>query len=286
MDTVLITGAAGGIGSRMRHLLKGIYPRLILSDRVTPTNLTSDEEFIAADLTDKSAIESLLEDVDGVLHLGGQAMEAEWGVIHEANIVGCYNLFEAARINGIRRVVFASSNHAIGYYPRHARISVDHKVRPDSRYGVSKAFGEAVGSYYADNFGLGVMVIRIGNVDDYPVDERRLSIWISPRDLVQLVRIGLEHPDLHYEIVWGTSDNARSWWDNEPARRLGYRPLDRAEDHRDRALANEAKRTPSPIADYYQGGDICAEEFTGRLPGTAVEDSVDPQEDGNHDQRK
>ena len=89
MDTVLITGAAGGIGSRMRQLLKGIYPRLILSDRVTPTNLTSDEEFIAADLTDKSAIESLLEDVDGVLHLGGQAMEAEWGVIHGANIVGC-----------------------------------------------------------------------------------------------------------------------------------------------------------------------------------------------------
>ena len=103
MDTVLITGAAGGIGSRMRQLLKGIYPRLILSDRVTPANLTSDEEFIAADLTDRSAMENLLKGVDGVLHLGGQAMEAEWDVIHGANIVGCYNLFEAAQINGIRR---------------------------------------------------------------------------------------------------------------------------------------------------------------------------------------
>ena len=275
MDTVLITGAAGGIGTRMRQLLKGIYPRLILSDRETPKNLTSEEEFIAADLTEMSAMEKVLKGVDGVLHLGGRAMEAEWDTIHNANIVGCYNLFEAARINGTQRVVFASSNHAIGYYPRHARIGVDHKVRPDSRYGVSKAFGEALGSYYADKFGLGVLAIRIGNIDDYPVDERRLSIWISPRDLVQLVRIGLEHPDLHYEIVWGASDNARSWWDNEPARRLGYRPQDRAEDQRDLALAAEAKRIPNPIADYYQGGDICVEDFTGGLPGSAVKDSID-----------
>jgi len=275
MDTVLITGAAGGIGTRMRQLLKGIYPRLILSDRETPKNLTSEEEFIAADLTEMSEMENILRGVDGVFHLGGRAMEAEWDTIHGANIVGCYNLFEAARINGTQRVVFASSNHAIGYYPRHTRIGVDHKVRPDSRYGVSKVFGEALGSYYADKFGLGVLAIRIGNVDDYPVDERRLSIWISPRDLVQLVRIGLEHPDLHYEIVWGASDNARSWWDNEPARRLGYRPQDRAKDQRDLALAAEAKRIPNPIADYYQGGDICVEDFTGRLPRSAVKDSVD-----------
>ncbi len=276
METVLITGAAGGIGTRMRHLLKGVYPRLLLSDRDRPENLTNEEEFIAADLTDMAAMTDLLKGVDGVLHLGGQAMEAGWDVIHQSNIVGCYNLFEAARINGTKRVVFASSNHAIGYYPRHARIGVDHKVRPDSRYGVSKAFGEAVGSYYADNFGLGVMAIRIGNIDDHPVDERRLSIWISPRDLTQLVRIGLEHPDLHYEVVWGISDNARSWWDNGPARRLGYRPQDRAEDHRDHALAAEAERTPDAIADYFQGGDICAEEYAGPLSGSTVEDGVDP----------
>ncbi|MBT4486356.1 MAG: NAD(P)-dependent oxidoreductase [Rhodospirillaceae bacterium] len=264
METVLITGAAGGIGGRMRQLLKGVYPRLILSDRETPKNLTNEEEFIAADLADMAAMTNLLQGVDGVLHLGGQAMEASWDIIHQANIVGCHNLFEAARINGTRRVVFASSNHAIGFYPRHARIGVDHKVRPDSLYGVSKAFGEAVGSYYADNFGLGVMAIRIGNIDDHPVDERRLSIWISPRDLTQLVRIGLEHPDLVYEVVWGISDNARSWWDNEAARRLGYRPQDKAEDHRDHALAAETGRAPNSVGDYYQGGDICAEGYSGR----------------------
>ena len=275
MDTVLITGAAGGIGTRMRHLLKGIYPRLILSDQEMPNNLTSEEEFIAADLTEMSSIKKLLKGVDGVLHLGGRTMSAEWEIIHGSNIVGCYNLFEAARINKVQRIVFASSNHTIGFYPRHARIGVDKKVRPDSLYGVSKVFGEALGSYYADKFGIGVLAIRIGNVDDQPVDERRLSIWISPRDLVQLVRIGLEHPDIGYELVWGASDNARSWWDNEPARRLGYRPQDRAEDQRDLALAAEAKRIPNPIADYYQGGDICVEGLTGGLLGSTVKNSVD-----------
>ncbi len=263
MDTVLITGAAGGIGRRTRKLLKGVYPRLLLSDRAAPNDLEDGEEFVAAELSDLSAMTGLLQGVDGVLHLGGQAMEADWDVIHQSNIVGCYNLYEAARINGTKRVVFASSNHAIGFYPRHARIGVDHKVRPDSRYGVSKVFGESLGALYADKHGIGSLAIRIGNVDDYPVDERRLSIWISPRDLVQLVRIGLEHPDLHYEVVWGVSDNARSWWDNEAARRLGYRPEDRAEEHRDRALAAEAERTPNAIGEYFQGGNICAEEFDG-----------------------
>ena len=185
MKTVLITGAAGGIGTRLRTLLKGVYPRLTLSDM--------------------------------------------------------------AQVTALLR-------------------GVDDKVRPDSRYGVSKAFGEALGSFYAKKFGLGVLSIRIGNIDDYPVDERRLSIWVSPRDLVQLIRIGLEHPDLGYEIVWGASANARAWWDNEPAHRLGYRPQDHAEDHRDRALAAETERTPNAVADYFQGGDFCAFDFAGPTP--------------------
>ncbi len=268
MDTVLITGAAGGIGRRLRQLLKGVYPRLLLSDRERPNDLGADEEFMPAELSDRTQVENLLQGVDGVIHLGGRAMEDDWEVIHQANIVGCHNLFEAARLNGTRRVVFASSNHAIGFYPRHQMINVDHKVRPDSRYGVSKAFGEALGAFYAEKFGLGVLAIRIGNVDDYPVDERRLSIWISPRDLVQLMRIGLEHPELRYEIVWGASGNARGWWDNEPAHRLGYRPDDRAEEHTARALAAQAGRPADPVGDYFQGGEFCSMEFAGPMPDT------------------
>jgi uronate dehydrogenase len=160
-------------------------------------------------------------------------------------------------------VVFASSNHAVGFYRRRRRIGVEALVRPDSRYGVSKAFGEALGAYYADKFGLRVLAIRIGNVGDRPIDERRLSIWIKPEDLAQLVRIGLEHPDLHYAVVYGVSDNARGFWDNEPAFRLGYRPGGRAEDHRDSALAAQAKLPPDPVGDLFQGGTFCSDEYAG-----------------------
>ena len=136
-------------------------------------------------------------------------------------------------------------------------------MRPDSNYGVSKAFGEAMGAYYADKFGLGVFCIRIGNVDEKPVDRRRLSIWISPEDLVSLIRIGLEHPDIHFEVVYGESDNQRSWWDNSAAYRLGYSPTGIAEDHYDHAMAQQATLEDDPIGDLFQGGSFCSDGFTG-----------------------
>ena len=141
----------------------------------------------------------------------------------------------------MKRVVFASSNHAVGFYPRRRKIGTDAPVRPDSRYGVSKAFGEALGALYAYKHGLRVTCLRIGNFGDAPLDQRRLSIWLAPEDLVQLIRIGLEHPDLRYEIFYGASDNERGWWDNEAAFRFGYQPQGRAEDFRDAALAAQAK---------------------------------------------
>ena len=163
-----------------------------------------------------------------------------------SNIVGCYNLFEAARRKGVKRVVFASSNHAVGFYPRHRRIGTDVTVRPDSRYGVSKAFGEALGALYADKHGLGVLCLRIGHVLDRPADRRRLSIWLKPEDLAQLVRIGLEHPDLRFEIFYGVSLNERSWWDNSRAFAYGYRPTGRAEDYRDAGARRTGQARPRP----------------------------------------
>jgi uronate dehydrogenase len=159
--------------------------------------------------------------------------------------------------------VFASSNHAIGFYPRVRRIGVDVVARPDTRYGVSKVFGEALGALYADKYGLRVLCLRIGNVDERPVDLRRLAIWLKPEDLVQLVRIGLEHPDLRFEVMYGVSLNERSWWDNSVAYDYGYRPTGRAEDHRDQALAAQAKLPPDPVGDFYQGGPFCSDEFAG-----------------------
>jgi uronate dehydrogenase len=268
VKNLLITGAAGGVGTRLRGLLKGIYPRLRLTDRATPANLAPEEEFIAADLSRLDQMETATAGMDAVIHLGGMAVENDWQTVLDANIVGTYNLFEAARRSGVRRVVFASSFHVVGFYRRRRRIDTEMRVRPDSRYGVSKAFGEALASLYADKYGLRVLSIRIGNVDDRPVDKRRLSGWLNPQDLLQLVRIGLEHPDLHCEVVYGVSANERSWWDNEAAFRLGYRPHANAETLRDQALEAERKLPPDPIGELFQGGGFASCEFTGDLDRT------------------
>ena len=237
MPRILMTGASGGIGTSLRKLLPPSYPDLLLSDLKAPADLAKDEKFKAADLADMSQVEAICEGVDGILHFGGYSVEGPWDSILQSNIIGGYNLFEAARKKGVKRVVFASSNHAVGFYPRQRKIGTDEPVRPDSRYGVSKAFGEAIGALYAYKHGLRVTCIRIGNFADTPVDLRRLAIWISPEDLVQLIRIGLEHPDLRHEIFFGASHNERSWWDNEAAYRYGYRPTGRAEDSAAAALA-------------------------------------------------
>ncbi len=179
MEHVLITGAAGTIGRRLRLLLRGQYPSIRLSDRVVPRDLAAGDEFIKADLADLAAVEKAVAGVEGIVHLGGISGESDWPSILESNIVGTYNLFEAARRHGVRRIVFASSNHAIGFYRRTRRIGTDVLPRPDSRYGVSKAFGESLAALYADKYGLRVLCLRIGNFGDKPVDKRRLSIWIS-----------------------------------------------------------------------------------------------------------
>jgi uronate dehydrogenase len=261
MQKVLITGAAGDIGTRLRKILRGVYPQLRASDIRKPADLAAGDDFVPADLTDLAQVEKAVAGMEGVIHLGGHSVEGSWETILNANIIGCYNLFEAARRAGVKRVVFASSNHAIGFYPRSQRIGVNVRVRPDSRYGVSKAFGEALGSLYADKHGLRVTCLRIGNVADTPVDERRLSIWVKPEDLAQLMRIGLEHPDIHFETFYGVSDNAASFWDNSRAAHFGYRPQGRGEDYRQQALAAQAKLPPDPTGARYQGGPFCSAEY-------------------------
>ena len=266
--TVLLTGAAGDVGSRLRPMLAARYERVVLSDRVEVADLAANETFRGGALDDAGAMRAACEGVDGVVHLGGQSVEADWATVNAANIQGMVTLMEAARAAGVGRVVFASSNHAVGMHPRHRLIGVEERVRPDSRYGLSKAFGEALCAMHADKHGMRCLSIRIGNVADRPADERRLAIWLHPDDLFQLVVIGLEHPDLHDEVVYGASANARAWWDNAAAYRLGYRPLHRAEDHRDHALARQATLAPDPVGDLFQGGGFASAEFDGELERT------------------
>jgi uronate dehydrogenase len=265
LKTIVLTGAAGDVGSRLRAQLAGRY-NLRLSDIQPINDLSEDETFVQADVADLDAMTALMEGADGVIALGGESREHTWERILHCNIIGMYNHYEAAKRAGVERVVFASSNHAVGFYERANTIGVDVTVRPDSRYGVSKAFGEATGSLYADKYGLKVMCIRIGNVADAPVDARRLAIWVSPRDLAQLVEIGLEHPKLHFEIVYGASDNQRGWWDNGNATRLGYAPMDQSEPYAEAVLAREPERDPNSIAQRHQGGDFTVGEIGGGQP--------------------
>src|SRR5208282_1251767 len=223
------------------------------------------EEIDRTEISDMAAVERMVEGVDGIIHLGGNSGENTWDVILQSNIIGVYNVFEAARRAGVQRVVMATSNHAVGFYPR--TQTIDHRVlpRPDSRYGLSKAFSEALASLYSDKHGIGFLCVRIGNFGTRPIDKRRLSIWISPRDLTQLVRIGLEHPDVRYEIVYGVSNNQRSWYDNSNAYRLGYKPEDNSEPYAEAVLAAELSN-PDPIAERYQGGTLPAAEYTAKTP--------------------
>ncbi len=251
MKTILITGAAGGVGTHLRRELAGRYA-LRLSDLRPLKPLAPGETFVRGDIARLSDMLRATRGVDAIVHLGGYSVEGSWPAIHRANIVGCYQVFEAARRNGVKRMVFASSNHAVGFYRRDQVI--DHRVtpKPDSRYGVSKVFGEALASLYADKYGMQVLCLRIGNVNPAPIDKRRLSIWVSPRDLAQLVAIGIEHPDIRFEVAYGVSGNARSWYDNSNAARLGYRPQDDSEAYAAEVLARE--RPGDARAETYQGG--------------------------------
>lgn len=257
MKTVLITGATGDVGTHLSRELAGKY-KLRLSDR-RPLKAPKGQTFLKADVSKISDAMKITKGVDAVVHLGGYSVEGPWPSILQANIIGCYNLFEAARKNGVKRIIFPTSNHAVGFYRRDHTI--DHRVypRPDSRYGVSKVFGEALGSLYADKYGMEMYMIRIGNVGPAPIDKRRLSIWISPRDIAQLVCIGIDHPGIRFEIVYGISGNRRAWYDNSNAFRLGYKPQDDSEAYAQEVLAREKPATDA-VAEAHQGGVFCTAE--------------------------
>lgn len=262
MKTLLITGAAGDVGTHLRReLQQGEYrgKYAIRASDLRSFEPVGDEAVELADLERMDDVMRITKGVDAIVHLGGHSVEGPWEPILGANIVGCHNMYEAARMQGVRRIVFPSSNHAVGFYRRDRVIDHTVPVKPDGRYGVSKAFGEALASLYADKYGVNSLVVRIGNVNPRPIDVRRLAIWISPRDLAQLVCIGIEHPEIRFEIVYGVSGNQRSWYDNRNAVRLGYAPQDDSEQYADEVLARE-RPGEDPVAASHQGGQFCVVE--------------------------
>jgi uronate dehydrogenase len=263
MNRILITGAAGKIGSTLREGLRGRYASLRLTDIAPLDPAGPGEEIVQADLTDLASVEAAMRGVDCVVHLGAVPGEDTWDKILPNNIVGTWNVFEAARRQGVRRFVYASSHHAVGFYRRERDIDQTDVPRPDGIYGVSKVFGEAVGRLFADKHGLSVACLRIGAFRDKPEDRRLLLVWLSPRDTVHLVQCCIDAPDYHFITVYGVSDNARSKYRNVGLEFLGYKPQDKSEDY-----AVDIMRTPDTedvISRQFHGGMYTPMGFDGDL---------------------
>jgi uronate dehydrogenase len=263
MQRILITGAAGQIGRALRAGLRGAYPLIRLLDVAPLGEAAAGEEILAADIRDVAAMEKATSGIECIVHLAGQSTEAEWEKVLPLNIEGCYNVFEAGRRNGVKRIIFASSNHAVGFHRRERFIDDRVLPRPDTRYGVSKVFGEALGRLYADKHGLSVACLRIGTfvTPDRPKEARQLLTWISHRDMVQLTRRCIDHPHYHFVVVYGVSNNLRSRWDNTNAKFLGYRPQDNSEVFAAEILARGDKE--NEIAAQFHGGFYAPMEFSG-----------------------
>jgi uronate dehydrogenase len=256
--TVLLTGAAGGLGTLMRRLLPAYGYRLRLFD-VLPVE--GEPDAITADLTDTGALREAVRGVDGVLHLAGISLESTFDKILRANIEGTYNLYEAVREEGVRRVVFASSNHAVGFTPAplgdDPLIPVGTPHRPDTFYGLSKCFGEDLAQLYADRHGVDTVSVRIGSCFAEPTTVRMLSVWMSPEDGARLFHAALSAPVTGHTVVYGSSANTRLWWDLAPARALGYDPQDDSEPFAAKLLADQGALDPSDPAQANVGGAFC-----------------------------
>ena len=253
-ERLLLTGAAGGLGRVLRPRLKRYCNALRLSDIAELGSAGEGEELRPARLEDRAAVLELLEGVSAVVHLGGVSTEASFEPILQANIVGLYNLYEAARRQGVKRIVFASSNHVTGFYRQDEVISPADPMRPDGLYGISKAFGESLSRYYFDRHGIETACLRIGSSFPEPRDRRMLSTWLSYDDLERLVLACLTAPVVGHSVVYGVSDNRAVWWDNSSAAHLGFRAQDSSEPYRAQVEARQPSIDLADPASIFQGG--------------------------------
>ncbi len=258
---LLLTGAAGGLGSVLRQTLKPFADTIRLSDIIAPADkpqAETGEELILCNLADKASVEQLVAGCDAIVHMGGVSVERSFEEILEANIKGVFHIYEGARRHGVKRVIFASSNHAIGFYRQNQVIDAGVPRRPDGYYGLSKAYGEEMASFYFDRYGIETVSIRIGSCFPVAKDRRMMHTWISVRDLTELIRCALVTEKVGHTIVYGMSDNKQVWWDNHLAARLNFVAQDTSEIFRE-----QVERQPMPAADdpvaIYQGGAFTAQ---------------------------
>ncbi|WP_133647082.1 NAD-dependent epimerase/dehydratase family protein [Paraburkholderia flava] len=251
---ILLTGAAGNLGQQMRGALAAWADVVRVSDIASLGDVAAHEEAVVADLADCDAVHALLEGVDAVVHLGGISVEAPFEDLIEANIRGLYNLYSSAQKHGVRRIVYASSNHAVGFHPTTTVVDVDAPLRPDSLYGVTKCFGESLSRYYFDRFGLETVCLRIGSSFEQPKNARMLVTYLSYRDFIELVRCSLFTNRVGHAIVYGVSDNRTKWVDNTKAAFLGFRPQDSSEQFEHLFPAGAPTADLDDPTQHYQGG--------------------------------
>lgn len=256
IERLLLTGAAGGLGRVLRASLKPHARVLRLSDIAPLGEADEGEEIAPCDLADKAAVHRLVQGCNAIVHLGGLSTEHAFEQILEANIKGTYHVYEAARRHGAKRVVFASSNHVIGFHEQGQLLDAGALHRPDSYYGVSKAFGEDLSRFYFDRYGIESACLRIGSSFAEPRDRRMLVTWLSYRDLTELIRCCLFAPRLGHTIVYGASANRDRWWDNAGAAHLGFKPRDSSEPWRERVEAQPPLAPDDPAGKYQGGGFV------------------------------
>lgn len=253
IQRLLLTGAAGGLGKVLRDSLMPFAATLRLSDISAMAPAVAGEEVVPCDLADKAAVDALVAGCDAIVHLGGVSVERPFEEVLEANIKGVFHIYEGARRHGVRRVVFASSNHVVGFHRQGDLLDADCARRPDGYYGLSKSYGEDLSRFYFDRYGIETACVRIGSSFPAPLDRRMMVTWLSYRDLTELIRACLFAPVLGHSIVYGMSANRDKWWDNVRAAHIGFHAQDSSEVFRDQVEALPPV-DPDDLASRYQGG--------------------------------
>lgn len=258
LQKLVLTGAAGRLGSYLREPLSKLCEVLVTTDLAEGVGkLYPGETYVKADLADLPAMVNLLEGADMVVHFGAIGDEAPWEQILPSNIIGAYNIWEAAYQNKVRRVVYASSIHAVGMYPKNQFIGTDVAHRPDTFYGLAKCFAEDLASLYWDKRGIEAVCMRILSAAQVG-NPRALGSWLSYDDLIHLVTRAIDTPVTGFTVVYGVSNNDRAPVDNAKAAFLGYRPKDNAEQFAARILAEAAPLNPHDRTDMCHGGPFAS----------------------------
>jgi len=259
IEKIVLTGAGGKLGRRMRLPLSKLCRHLVSTDIVPLEPIVENEIVSMVDLKEEAEVNKLTQGADSIVHFAGYPREAEWSTLLNENILTSTNLWESARLNNVRRIVYASTNHVVGFHPVDRHIDIHAEVKCDSRYGVSKAFTEIMARFYYEKYGIESLGIRIGRCEDLPSDERMLATWVHPDDLAEIVRLGIQC-QVEADILYGISNNSKAMCSNPVSARLLYKPQHSADDY---VLDVNSSQPQSQTSWLFQGGPYAENGYVG-----------------------